>query len=217
MLYTIFDIESNGLIRTVQDGPIKRVIYPEVLEVGYIQINEYLDILRGGSFYFYKPDWKLQQSALNVNGLSEAILAEHESEFDDSIVKLWTIMEQGRLIGKNSDKFDIPVCIEMLDKYGSHVGRPTILQKIDMQKVWAPTYRELIKEFTGRVVTNSGTLEEYVVLLGLKPEQIKEKFEEVFPEESRSQAHGALYDAFMTYIVTKDAVSRGLIKLEVDE
>lgn len=60
MIYTIFDIETNGLIEKSR--------FPEVLEVGYIQVNEALELLRGGSFYFYKPEWKLRRDAQGKHG-----------------------------------------------------------------------------------------------------------------------------------------------------
>ena len=207
MIYTIFDIETNGLIEKSR--------FPEVLEVGYIQVNEALELLRGGSFYFYKPEWKLRRDAQGKHGLTAEFLEAHENEYNESLVKLWTFMQHGRLIGKNSDRFDIPCCKNMFSIPNVGLGLPVIDESADIQKVWAPVYRELIQKFTGKSVKNAGTLEEYVMLLGLKQETVAEKFRETFPDEARVREHSALYDAYMTYLVALDAKKRGILNLEV--
>lgn len=207
MIYTVFDIETNGLRRNGKS--------PEVLEVGYIQINEHQRLLRSGAFYFYKHEWTLQKDASRVHGLSKEFLEQFEAEYVNSLVKLWTLMEHGMLIGKNSDAFDIPVCRDMFASGEGNLGLPYVSRSIDVQKIWASVYRELIQQHTGKVVKNAGTLEEYTTLLGWQTKDMELAFNELFPgNEQRCRAHGALYDAFATLLVTKDAVKRGLLDLE---
>lgn len=207
MIYTLLDVETSGLI-------IKNK-FPKVLEVGYMQINEHLEILRGGSFYFYKSEWELSQSALEVNGLTKEFLEQHKDEYYGSLVRLWTLLVQGNIIGKNSDKFDIPVCRNMFSECPDMPCLPGVRLSIDMQKIYADVYRDEVQKQTGVRPRGAGKLEEYMPIVGVKQSQIKEDFEKLFPDETRCGAHGALYDVYMTYLVTVDAVKRGLLKLEV--
>ncbi|MBQ2885891.1 MAG: 3'-5' exonuclease [Alphaproteobacteria bacterium] len=207
MIYTIFDIETTGLIENNK--------FPQVLEVGYIQIDEYLNILRGDSFYFYRPEWEIPEKALQINGLTLDLLKEHEKDYYSSLVKLWTLMERGRLIGKNSDAFDIPICKNMFSANSDMLKLPAVRQSIDMQKIYGKTYKDYIANKTGVRPRSAGKLEEYMDVIGLTQDEIKAQFEEIFPSETRSAAHSALYDAYMTYLVTKDAVAKYLLRLEV--
>lgn len=207
MIYTFFDIEANGLRRAGK--------MPEVLEVGYIQTDGCFKVLRGGAFYFFKPEWSWDYNAEKVHGLTRSFLSQYEDEYTNSLVKLWTLMEHGILIGKNSDAFDIPVCKNMFSSAESNLPAPTVMQSIDMQKVWAPVYKGLVQQHTGQAVKNAGTLGEYIMLIGWKQEEIDYMFNTILPgNESRCGNHGALYDAFMTLLVAKDAVHRGILKLE---
>lgn len=207
MIYTIFDIETNGLR--------KGGVSPEVLEVGYIQVNSKVTILRHGSFYFYRPEWTLQQEAAKVHGLTREFLEKYEDEYTDSLVKLWTLMQKGNLVGKNSDAFDIPICRDMFRGAAYSLGVPYEDRSIDMQKVWSPKYKKLVKEHTGKDVKNPGTLEEYVNLIGWEEEDLEGTFNTLFPDSTeRCGKHGALFDAFMTLIVVRDAVKDGMLSLE---
>ena len=205
MIYTIFDIETDGLIVGNK--------FPHVLEVGYIQINNDVEILRGGSFYFYRPEWDLKADALKVNGLTKEFLAEHENDYFSSMVKLWTLMQKGYLIGKNSDAFDIPVCRSMFSACSVMPVLPSVAASYDLQKIWAPVYRDVMQQLSGTRPKGPGKLGEYVKLLGYSDEDVQKQFEELFPDEKRCGAHGALYDSYMTYLVLKDAINRRLVAL----
>lgn len=207
MIYTVLDTETSGLIKNNK--------FPKVLEVGYMQINENLEILRGGSFYFYKPEWELSKDALAVNGLTKEFLEEHKDEYYGSLVRLWTLLIQGNIIGKNSDKFDIPVCRNMFSECPDMLALPAIRSSIDIQKVYGNVFKDEMQKQTGVRPNRSGKLEEYMPIVGVTKNQIKEDFEKLFPDETRCGAHGALYDAYMTYLVTVDAVKRGILKLGV--
>ena len=208
MIYTVFDCETSGLIKEKEPLPV-------VLEFGYIQINEYLEILRGGSFYFYRPIWNIPQSALDVNGLTLDFLKEHQSEYYSSMVKLWAILQNGNLIGKNSDRFDIPICRNMFAICEDFYSLPHISSSIDMQDVYGPVFRDVMYKETGQKLRRPGKLEEYMTIAGLSMNQVNKEFTELFPDENRCSAHGALFDTYMTYLTAKDAVKRGVLKLEV--
>jgi DNA polymerase III, epsilon subunit and related 3''-5'' exonucleases len=200
MLYTVIDVETNGLSTQ----------FSEVLEVGYIQINKKREVIRKGEIYFYRPEWTIRNAAFEVHGLTEEFLNEKcpdEETFCSNLVKLYTLMYKGIIIGKNSDKFDIPVITNFLRRYAKGVPSIVIMATLDLQTLYAPKYREYYKAMYGEVTRKSGKLEELVCMTGLLQEDIKKQFSlEMGEVQGQVKAHGALYDAYMTLLLLNYAV-----------
>ena len=99
MLYTIIDIETNG-----------RSHLSDVLEVGYMRVNKRMEVIQKGQFYFYKPEWEIENQAQSVHGLQRSFLRAQcpdDETFRENLVKLYTLMTRGVIVGKRSNKFDI--------------------------------------------------------------------------------------------------------------
>jgi len=193
MLFNVVDIETTGF-NTVND---------DILEVGFIRCNQDFQIITHGVLYFYKPEFQVESAAQKVHGLTRTMLKEHESEFERNMVTLYTLVQKGVLVGKNSDKFDIPFIREFILKYaGSLCHTCQFACSIDMQTRMSGRFQEWYKRTYGSVTRRAGRLEEYMGVLGLTGEDVRMKYVQLFPEMGkRQQAHSALYDAFMTYLV----------------
>lgn len=193
MLFNIIDIETTGF-NTVKD---------DILEVGYIRCNQEFKIVAHGVLYFYRPEFQVESDAQKVHKLTRSFLKEHESEFDRNMVTLYTLVQKGILVGKNSDKFDIPFIRDFILKYAKPLyGTCQFANSIDMQTRMKDKFQSWYKQTYGGVTKRSGRLEEYMGVIGLTMEEVQEKFVQQFPEvKERQQPHSALYDAFMTYLV----------------
>lgn len=106
--YFVFDVETNGL-PDYFDAPVEDLVnWPHPLSVAYLILTEELELVRKG-YYLLNQDCKLESEALEINGLSEAILKERgkdPKEVHGSIFK--EMKECKRIVGHNLE-FDIPI------------------------------------------------------------------------------------------------------------
>ena len=199
MIYTILDIETTGLSRN----------HDQILEVGYMQVNRVCSILRHGAFYFYKPEWIIENQAQSVHQLYRSFLSEKcpdDNTFMENLATLYTLCEQGVLIGKNSGKFDIPFIESFLNRHA--IGLPDFKLRgaLDLQNAYAPRYKEYYARKNGVATRKQGTLEELIEMIGYTQGDIKDGYEDMCGADDRARAHGALYDAYMTYQLLKYAI-----------
>ena len=200
MIITILDIETTGLDKCIHD----------ILEVAYMRIDsKTLEILSHGTLYFYKPEFRIENQAQAVHGLTREYLTQFENEFDDNIVSLYTLIQQSVVIGKNSDNFDLPFISMWLNRKASILAPVCIVGTLDIQEFLAPHYRKWVASCTGVMPSTrkKGTLEEYMDMFGYTQESLKMDFIKLYGSE-RAHAHGALFDVYMTYICVKEAVKQ---------
>lgn len=196
MLFHIVDIETTGMNRITDD----------ILEVGYIRCDQNYRIIGHGTLYFYKPEYQIENpGAQAVHKLTREFLKQYEGDFDKNLAALYALIRNSCFIGKNSDSFDLPFLKEFIGKNIPELyATASPLSTLDIQKVFAPRFREWYKQAYGSSVKRAGRLEEYMAVIGYTDERVKREFMEAFPEEAgRSHAHAALYDVFMTYLAFK--------------
>lgn len=207
MLFTILDIETTGFrhnARMPEDND-------NILEVGYIQVDENLKILRYGVFYFYKEDFVLNHDAEQIHGLTKEFLQEHIDDFDSSMIKLYTLMQEGIIIGKNNIGFDTPFILDFLNRRGQGLPAIKVVNQVDLQAIFTPIFRRWYKDKTGENTRRKGELGELMEVIGKSMESVEFEFKELFPDASdRCGAHSALFDTYMTYLLLKHAVVEGL-------
>lgn len=203
MVYTFYDIETNGLSTATA----------EILEFGYIQTDENFKILRSKSLYFWRDGWSAGRS--DIHGLYPDMLAKYKDDFNKNIAELATIVQQGILIGKKSDAFDYPIVRNMLTRHAkiSFECWPKPLGSVDVQDTFAPYYREYMGRI-GQPVSSrkKGKLEEYMPAIGLTDEQVLNMFMRDIGGD-RSKAHTAIFDAYMTMLVLKYQTETGTFRL----
>jgi len=124
MIGTIIDIETTGWLK-FETNPTTGVSTlsdeSEILEIGFINIDmQTKKILTHGTLYFYKPYFHVESQAQSVHGLTREFLKQYEGDFNKNMIALNSLIQSGCLIGKNSEKFDIPFIKAFIDK---HMGR----------------------------------------------------------------------------------------------
>ena len=204
MIYTILDIETTGF----------KIHSDDILEVGYIQVNENLDVLRYGNLYFYKEQFNIESDAQQVHKLTRDFLSVHEDAFNGNLVRLYTLMQSGRIIGKHSNQFDIPFIISFLERYAIGVNKVSILESIDLEEFYTSIYRGWYKKtHNGETTRKKGQLSELVEMLGYSQDKVQSMFSHHIKDIHRNMAHSALYDAYMTFILLERAKSQYSLRL----
>jgi len=190
MLYTILDLETTGFSKEMD----------HLLEFGYMQIDKQLNIIRTGSLYFYREDWNVNTPAQSVHGLTRDYLEKHIDEFDDNLIRMYALVQNSVVIGKNSDKFDIPFINVHFRKYANPVGPITLMGTLDLEEFYTPKFRSYYREKYGQDTKKRGTLSELMELIGYSDSEIRKRFSSEIVSD-RDRAHSALYDVFMTYLL----------------
>lgn len=187
MVLRFFDIETTGF----------NYLKDDILQVGFITANENGKIVNAGNMYYYRPEFKVENpEAFAVHGITRARLEPYEQDFSKNVAALYTMLQKGYIIGKNSDKFDIPFCLGWLNKiYPGVLPTINLFRTCDVQKVMSPICKEKIGK--------TGTLSEYVELLQIKDfvTQMYEVAQKFARDPAREGFHDALYDSVATYCV----------------
>lgn len=191
MLYTIVDIETTGFHKEGGD---------EILSFGFIRINSDFEIKASGTLYFYKPNFNVgKYPACTIHKLSKAFMETKEADFKDNLKKMYSLCYDTTIIGKNSTQFDMPFIQNFIRRHCSTIEPLEYKKTFDVQKYFSPIF----KERTGE--SRVGTLTDYVNLLGITQDDIKEVYNSLPTKDSESMhMHGALYDCVATYLVFKE-------------
>lgn len=170
MIGTVIDIETTGWLK-FETNPTTGVSTlsdeSEILEVGFINIDmQTKKILTHGTLYFYKPYFHVESQAQSVHGLTREFLKQYEGDFNKNMIALNSLIQCGCIIGKNSEKFDIPFIKAFIDKHmgrkfdipllvsiagmkkynGGTISYSDTLAALDMQKIYKDRYHELYEQ-----------------------------------------------------------------------
>lgn len=212
MLLTFVDIETTGF-NTYKDV---------ILEVGYLRVNVIpkpqstkvdMNIVGSGNLYFFKDGWDSEANAdaFEKHRLSNEFMSQFNDQevFDRNISALYTLMYNSYFVGKNSDKFDLPMITNFINKHTVFL-EPIVLagSTIDVEKVLLESYREYYKKKTGQETRRRGTLEDYMDMIGYTESDIMGIYKTLNVMEGRGHAHAGLYDALMTYLAFKYTVEK---------
>ncbi len=233
MIGTVIDIETTGYLQfDTTSGHSQLSDTSEILEVGFLNINmDTRDILTYGTLYFYKPYFFIESPAQEVHHITRDFISKYEDQFEMNLVALNSLIQSTCLIGKNSDKFDIPFIKAFINKHagddfnipelvrqldmaaynGGKVRYEDTLYALDMQTIYKDRFHDLYFDKTGNTLakTKKGTLEQYIAVIDSGQEAVDFVYESL-NKDRVTGAHGALYDAVMTYIVWCDACNAGL-------
>lgn len=231
MIGLVLDIETTGYLSI---SPVTGTLPDanEILEVGYIRIDmDTRQILNCGELYFYKPYFQVESDAQKIHGITRDFLEPYAGEFQRNLVILNSLVQRTCIIGKNSNSFDIPFIKEFLRKHSN--GYLDITQQValssikyfgtrtdlfyevyefalDMQSIFKDEYHRLHYEKYGTELSGRkrGTLSEYIDVLNAQ--HVVEAIYNDLPKKRITRAHGALYDAVMTYVVWSWAKAKQL-------
>lgn len=232
MLGLVMDIETTGWFTiSPQTGTLPDD--NEILEVGYLRINtDTYEIYGGGTLNFYKPYFNVESEAQKVHGLTREYLEQFEGDFDRNLIALNALVQQTCIIGKNSTSFDVPYIREFLLKHsmdafnmtravrkakikrfsdGQLIDYEPWLYSIDVQDAFTDEWKRISAHEFGinQSPRRKGKLEEYIQVLKAQGEV--DSIYATIPKTRETRAHGALYDAVMTYVVYKYCHANGLL------
>ena len=208
MIYTALDIETTGYLKYLP-GTEKLMPQNQILSVGYVNFDsESLAIVDAGILYFYRPEFYIESEAQSVHHLTREFLSQFEDVFDENIAKLEALLSNRTIVGKNSNKFDLPYLKAFLKTWANDAqGFLDVIPDttVDMQEVFAPIYREMYYRKTGIELDGrkKGSLEDYVQVLDPTHSALNAVLEDVagYVTVEGRDAHDALFDATMTYLV----------------
>lgn len=194
MVLRFLDIETTGFNFQSAD----------ILQVSFVTADENGEIHNAGNLYYYQPDFVVETQAVDVHGLTRDLLLKYENDFYKNCAALHAIMQKGYIVGKNSDKFDIPFIQGWLIRRFPGVLPPIkLFRQADVQTAMKPHFQNWYYQQNGFETKKIGTLSEYVSMLGIqdKVDETYKKASAYCSEPARQGYHDALYDAVATYCV----------------
>lgn len=193
MIYTVLDIETTGFSRD----------YDDILSVGFMRIDSSFDVKASGTLYFYKPNFNVgKYPACTVHKLSRSLLEQHEGEFANNLKILWSLLYMSNIIGKRSNKFDMPFINSFVDRYCPTLPSIQYNYTFDLEDKFAPIYKSRMH------TTKTGTLTQYLECLGITQDQVLAEYQKLPNKDNESvHMHGALYDVVATFMVFKETCS----------
>lgn len=158
------------------------------------------------TLYFYRKTYDLSNYEANaVHGLTKEFLEQYKDSFYANIAKMYAMMYKSVIIGKNSNKFDIPFIERFYKKkYVSDIEPLDYYDKYDVQNVFGKAY----KNETGS--NGAGTLTDYLDHLKIPHSEISRQCSELVGDSKVRNAHDALFDVVATFEVFKEIKKRGL-------
>ena len=113
MIYTVFDLETSGLV----DGR------DDVLQFAYIVTDsESGKLIRANQFYLWEDNYQWSQEAFAVHGISKEFLKSlPKEEMPRKYQEMYTVLSRANVVGYNSKKFDWPFVDAFLT---THAVRP---------------------------------------------------------------------------------------------
>jgi DNA polymerase III epsilon subunit-like protein len=233
MIGTVIDIETTGFLKfDTINGVSQLSDNSEILEVGYINIDmDRREILTYGTLYFYKPYFNIESDAQRVHGLTREFLKQYEQDFEKNLIALNSMIQCTCIIGKSSNSFDIPFINAFIKKHAGYKfdiedlsidlnmsayerGKVHYVNSYyadDMQVLYKDRYHDLFYEKYGYSLMKNkkGKLEEYIDVIPNGQHAVDVIYGNL-NKDRVTGAHGALYDAVMTYVVWADGNIAGL-------
>lgn len=206
MVLTFLDIETTGFDFRTDD----------ILQVGFVRADEKGKIINAGNLYYYQPHFNVESSAFEVHGITRQHLEPYEADFIKNVSGLYTMLQRGYIIGKNSNRFDIPFCVGWINKTcPGYLPNINVFRTCDVQDVMAPVFRSEWEKQFGESTRKHGTLEQYVKILNIESfvKQMYEVAQKFAKEPARAGYHDALYDAVATYCVWLICLQKNWVSL----
>lgn len=193
MLYTIFDLETTGFSGTSDS----------ICQFAFLTVNQNMLPVRGRNYYFYKEGMSWSEEAASVHGLTRDFLKKYEQDYEQNLLRLYTVLQRGNLVGHNSNGFDIPFAMQFLIREGFPPIRPEICY--DTMQLWRQPFGKRMK------------LSNLPEALGIPEEQIITLAKIMFKDQAGDlRSHNACYDVAATTCCLRAAITRGLCSLHPD-
>lgn len=169
MWYTVFDIETTGL-DTFRD---------EIVQFGYVILNEEGEKLRSDCLYFYKDGLVMPDDAYQIHGISAEFLSQYKDDFIPNLIKMAVSVNRAYTVTYNGDRFDVPFLQNYLSR--NLISNTVILGNYDVMKL----------------MNHRKKLVDTVKILGITDKELESNHEKWFGK-TEGKAHDACYDVTMT-------------------
>lgn len=194
MLYTIFDLETTGF-----SG-----LSDEVCQFACITVNQNCSPVSAHNFYFYREGMQWSEQAEAVHGLTREFLKQYEEDYEKNLLRMYTLLQRGNLIGHNSNGFDIPFASQYLSRQGFPTLQPNICY--DTMLLWKNRFKKRMK------------LSNLPKELGIPESRIELLSRALFKDKAGDlRSHNACYDVAATALCLRAAIMEGLCSLHLDQ
>ena len=107
-MYLVFDLETTGLDSNVC----------EVIEFSYVMFDDDNMFIKAETLYFYHPGMHWSEEAYNVHHISREFLRQYEDDFKKNLIKMYTVLNLGKVCGHNALRFDCVFAKNWLERMG---------------------------------------------------------------------------------------------------
>lgn len=108
-MYVVFDLETTGFDRYNCD----------VIEFSYLAFDDFTNALvKAETLYFYYPGMSWSEDAYAVHKISREFLKQHADKFDENLIKMFTVLNLGKVCGHNAREFDCKFAEQWLMRMG---------------------------------------------------------------------------------------------------
>ena len=215
-MYTIIDIETTGFLKRDSEGTLMN----DILEFGYINVDNSFQIVNYGTLYFYEPWFNVESDAQKVHGITRQFLQQMNPDTLSNAAAMVAMLTNTTIVGKNTDGFDLPFIkawVKKLFDNNFDIARTTEVlkmkgynggtvyhfddsQSLDLQKLYGPIWRSELQDSGVAVGNKRGSLTDYIMAVPGGMDAVDSIYNELV-KDRETRAHGALYDCVMTYII----------------
>ena len=108
-MYVVFDLETTGLDSNCCD----------IIEFSYIAFDEYTNQpVRSETLYYYYPNMRWSEEAYAIHQIPLEFLKTQADKFQENVIKMFAILNRGKVCGHNAAKFDCVFATNWLQRMG---------------------------------------------------------------------------------------------------
>lgn len=169
-MVVIYDLETSGFSDMNDD----------ILQFAYAAFDDNKRFIKSEILYYYHEGMSWSEDAAKVHGLTLEFLRQYKDQFEENVIKMYSILNHNNVIGYNNHQFDDPFCRNWLMRQG--ISNLTFAASIDLMVAYRPVYKKSRIKLTA-----------LADLMGYNPELIKH-YCSLYFDTDNSRAHQAQYD-----------------------
>lgn len=187
-MFTVFDLETTGFSSYSDD----------VIQFSYVTFDDNNIMIKSDTLYFYYEGMSWSEEAYAVHQISQEFLKQYEDQFEENLIKMWTVLSGANVVGHNVLSFDCPFATSWLRRFGLANLQFGIIQDTMLA----------LRPLCGGHKTK---LMKLCSICGITEENIDNFMSMWFPNEDVRRAHNASYDVTATAILTLLGMGKGYI------
>ena len=192
MSFVVFDIETTGLSS----------FHNEIIQFAYIMFDSNNQFVKAENLYFYREGMHWDQDLSDrVHHITLDFLKQFEDQFEENLLKMYSVLNRANVSGYNSNSFDCPFVKNWLSKFGLNDFEFGIKQDA-MIGLRPRSKRARIK------------LVKMLELFDLTDEMVAGVSSLWFDSSKRHSAHDAVYDTTATALLTLEGLRQGYMTFD---